>query len=87
MRVYSAMASFIIWSEPALWLSPERAEIDAAEELVGFERVGVLGDLVLGGLDRVLDTAGAEVEVGEAVAEVGRGGVGGDGEFVLVDGF
>ena len=55
----------------------EGAEIDFAEELVGFDVVGVAGDLLLRGGDGFLDAADLEVEVGEAVLHVGGVGVGG----------
>ena len=64
----------------------ELAEIDAAELLVGFQIVRRIPD----GFARcefcVVDAPGAEVKVGESVVDLGRGGVGIEGKFVLFDG-
>ncbi len=66
--VYSSMASWSTWPEgPPDLAVAQRAQIDAAEQLVGVEVVGVLLEQVLGGDDRFLDLAGLEVEIGESV--------------------
>ncbi len=64
----------------------ERAEVDLAEQGVGFDVVGVLVDLLLCGGDGFADAAELEVEVGEAILEEGGVGVGVEGELVLLDG-
>ena len=64
----------------------EGAEVDLAKEFMRLDVIGIMGDLVFGGSDGLPDAPDLEVEVGEAVLEHGRVGVGVQGELVLFDG-
>ncbi len=62
------------------------AQIDAAEEAMGVDVVGRAFEQAAGGDFGIVEVPGAEVEIGEAIIELRRGGVGVEGVLVLVDG-
>ena len=64
----------------------QRVQVDAAEQLMSGDILGVALDGVLRGQDRVAHAAGAEVELGQAVVQKGGGGVGVQRQLVLFDG-
>ncbi len=64
----------------------ERAQIDAAEELVRVEAVGVFLQQILRGVDGVADAAGLEIELGQPVVEVLGFGIGVQSQLVLFNG-
>jgi hypothetical protein len=64
----------------------QRAQVDAAQQAVGFQVVGIARQDLLGLQHRVADASGLGVELGQLGVEVFRGGIGGQRGAVFVDG-
>ncbi len=63
----------------------QRAQVDPAQKHVRVEIVGVLVDLILRRGDRFADAAQTEVEIGDAVLQDRRSGIGVHRQLVLLD--